>query len=133
MTCFAKKVLSLGRESKRSSKTSYACERGLSHELINFEPSPQVARGKIRSVGNMKGNSFTDNVYSLFTTHHSLINNDIVFSLLTQSYFLFHTRHMNIITNIVIFCHRIIYIFLEYFFSTTDLQIFQYRIIEFIR
>ena len=60
MTCFGKKVLSLGRhkfepvqhsepcetacrmaESKRSSETSYACERGLSHELINFEPSPE--------------------------------------------------------------------------------------------
>ena len=28
-------------ESKRSSETSYAGERGLSHELINFEPSPE--------------------------------------------------------------------------------------------
>ena len=35
-------------------------------------PSPQVARGKIKSVEDMKGNSFTDKVYSLFTTHHSL-------------------------------------------------------------
>ena len=43
-------------------------------------PSPQVARGKIRSVGDMKQNSFTDKVYSLFTTHHSLINNDKDFS-----------------------------------------------------
>lgn len=41
MTCVGKKVLSLGRKSKRSSETSYACERGLSHELINFEPSPE--------------------------------------------------------------------------------------------
>ena len=39
---------------------------------LRFPLSPQVARGKIRSVGNMKGNSFTDKVYSLFTTHHSL-------------------------------------------------------------
>ena len=35
-------------------------------------PSPQVARGKIGSVEDMKGNSFTDKVYSLFTTHNSL-------------------------------------------------------------
>ena len=34
--------------------------------------SPQVARGKIGSVEDMKGNSFTDKVYSLFTTHNSL-------------------------------------------------------------
>ena len=39
---------------------------------LRFPLSPQVAREKIRSVGNMKGNSFTDKVYSLFTTHHSL-------------------------------------------------------------
>ena len=78
--------------------------------------------------------------YSLLTTHYSPLTIHLFitiwsfhFSLITQSYFLFHTRHMNIITNIVIFCHRIIYIFLEYFFSTTDLQILQYRIIEFIR
>ena len=30
-------------------------------------PSPQVAREKIRSVGDMKQNSFTDTVYSQFT------------------------------------------------------------------
>ena len=35
-------------------------------------PSPQVARGKIRSIGNMKENIFSNMVYSLFTTHHSL-------------------------------------------------------------
>ena len=49
-------------------------------------PSPQVARGKIRSVGNMKGNSFTDKVYSLFSTHHSLIHNDKVFSRFTSHF-----------------------------------------------
>ena len=43
---------------------------------LRFPLSPQVARGKIRNVEDMKGNSFTDKVYSLFTTHHSLINND---------------------------------------------------------
>ena len=35
-------------------------------------PSPQVARGKIKSVEDMKGNNFTDKVNSLFTTHHLL-------------------------------------------------------------
>ena len=35
-------------------------------------PSPQVARGKIRSIGNMKENIFSDKVHSLLTTHHSL-------------------------------------------------------------
>ena len=32
-------------------------------------PSPQVARGKIRIVEDMKQNNFSDKVYSLFTTH----------------------------------------------------------------
>ena len=36
---------------------------------LQFPLSPQVARGKIRSVEDMKGNSFTDKVYSLFTIH----------------------------------------------------------------
>ena len=35
-------------------------------------PSPPVARGKIRSIGNMKENIFSNKVYSLFTTHHLL-------------------------------------------------------------
>ena len=49
-------------------------------------PSPQVARGKIGSVEDMKGNSFTNKVYSLFTTHHSLINTDTVFSRFTSHF-----------------------------------------------
>ena len=36
---------------------------------------------KYRMVGKMKRNSFTDKVYSLFTTHHSLIHTDMDFSL----------------------------------------------------
>ena len=32
-------------------------------------PSPQVAREKIRSIGNMNKNIFYNKVYSLFTTH----------------------------------------------------------------
>ena len=71
MTCFGKKVLSLGRESKRSSETSYACERGLKHELINNEPSLKF---------------LSDKVYSLFTTHHSLIHNDTSFSLKSAAF-----------------------------------------------
>ena len=47
-------------------------------------PSPQVARGKIRSVENMKENIFSNMVNSLFTTHHSLIHNDKVFSRFTK-------------------------------------------------
>ena len=57
-------------------------------------PSPQVARGKIRSVEDMKGNSFTDKVYSLFTTHHSLIHPDKDFSRFSikgRSNFLLHS------------------------------------------
>ena len=51
-------------------------------------PSPQVARGKIRSVGDMKENIFSNMVNSLFTTHHSLIHTDIVFSCFT-----YHLKH----------------------------------------
>ena len=171
MTCFGKKVLSLGRESKRSSETSYACERGLSHELnnrldchaiarndeknlchpelgathvahcdnvgdicndylksfsgsinVDLEPLTRISNahihsqgtapsaqstdrvtriasalrfplshrrgeGKEGSVGDMKENIFSNKVYSLFTTHHSLIHNDMNFSLLTKSSF----------------------------------------------
>ena len=49
-------------------------------------PSPQVARGKVSSVGNMKENIFSNMVYSLFTTHHSLIYNDTVFSRFTSHF-----------------------------------------------
>ena len=50
---------------------------------LRFPLSPQMASGKIRSVEDMKGNNFTDKVYSLFTTHHSLIFNDTDFSRFT--------------------------------------------------
>ena len=49
-------------------------------------PSPQVARGKIRSVGDMKENIFSNMVNSLFTTHHSLIHTDMVFSRFTSHF-----------------------------------------------
>ena len=41
---------------------------------------------KYRMVGKMKRNSFTDKVYSLFTTHHSLIHNDTNFSLKSAAF-----------------------------------------------
>ena len=59
---------------------------GLNHSPAFQAPSPQVARGKIRSVGDMKENIFSNMVYSLFTTHHSLIHNDTVFSRFTSHF-----------------------------------------------
>ena len=53
---------------------------------LRFPLSPQVARGKIRSVGDMKENIFSNMVNSLFTTHHSLIHTDMVFSLFTSHF-----------------------------------------------
>ena len=49
-------------------------------------PSPQVARGKVNSVGNMKENIFSNMVNSLFTTNHSLIHPDKVFSRFTSHF-----------------------------------------------
>ncbi len=100
------KTFSLLGERKRSIETSYACERGLSHELINFEPSPEFLsssqltkkfnpqhkvqtgshaspqlcgslclterEGNRTSVGAMKEGSFSDKVFSRFTSHFSL-------------------------------------------------------------
>ena len=51
-------------------------------------PSPQVARGKVSSVGNMKENIFSNMVNSLFTTNHSLIHPDKVFSRFTTHHLL---------------------------------------------
>ena len=57
MTCVEENILSLGGESGCLNEVNYNHERGLNHELINFEPSPEF---------------LSDKVYSLFTTHHSL-------------------------------------------------------------
>ena len=38
------------------------------------------------SVGDMKENNFSDKVHSLFTTHHSLIHNDTIFSRFTSHF-----------------------------------------------
>ena len=57
-------------------------------------PSPQVARGKIRSVGNMKENIFSNMVnslfiysyrYGLFTFHVSLFTSHLKHPLLIQT------------------------------------------------
>ena len=53
---------------------------------LRFPLSPQVARGKIRSIGNMKENIFSNMVNSLFTTHHSLIHSDMDFSRFTPHF-----------------------------------------------
>ena len=47
--------------------------------------SPSVD-GKEGCVGEMKENNFLDKVYSLFSTHHSLINNDTNFSRFTSHF-----------------------------------------------
>ena len=60
--------LALWGESGCLNEVNYNNERGLKHELINNEHSPEF---------------LSDKVYSLFTTHHSLINNDKVFSRFT--------------------------------------------------
>ena len=39
---------------------------------LRFPLSPQVARGKIKIVENIKENNSTDKIYSLFNIHHSL-------------------------------------------------------------
>ena len=55
---------------------------------LRFPLSPQVARGKVSSVGNMKENIFSNMVNSLFTTNHSLIHPDKVFSRFTSHFLL---------------------------------------------
>ena len=63
---------------------------------LRFPLSPQVAREKIRSIENMKENIFTDKVYPLFTTHHSLKR--LAFTLVEGAT---HVAHCN---NIAFFC-----------------------------
>lgn len=76
IVCVGKKVLSLGGESKRSSETSCACERGLNNVGNNLNPSStfqppssKVARGK-KEV--LKENNFTDTDFLRFTSRFSL-------------------------------------------------------------
>ena len=57
MTGVEENILSLGGECGCLNEVNYNHERGLKHELINNEPSPEF---------------LSDKVNSLFTTHHSL-------------------------------------------------------------
>ena len=50
---------------------------------LRFPLSPQVARGKIRSIENMKENIFYNKVYSLFTTYLFITIRSFHFSLFT--------------------------------------------------
>ena len=61
--------LALWGESGCLNEVNYNHERGLKHGLINNELSPEF---------------LSDKVYSLFSTHHSLIHNDKVFSRFTS-------------------------------------------------
>ena len=63
-------------------------------------PSPQVARGKIRSIGNMNKNIFYNKVYSLFTTHLFIAIWSFYVSLLT-----FHLKQLVLIQTL----HLVIY------------------------
>lgn len=88
-------------ESGCLNEVNYNHERGLKHELINNEPSPDFLsssqltkkfnhrterEGNRTSVGNMKENNSTYKVYSLFTTHYSLIHTDTVCSRFTSHF-----------------------------------------------
>ena len=55
---------------------SYHCLTNVVNRLRN--------KCAMTSVGDMKENNFFDKVYSLFTTHHSLIHSDMVFSRFTS-------------------------------------------------
>ena len=57
---------------------------GLKNPSPAFQaPSPQVARGKIRSIGNMKENIFYNKVYSPLTIHLLITIRTFHVSLLT--------------------------------------------------
>ena len=71
MTDVEENILSLGGESGCLNEVNYSHERGLKHGLINNEPSPEF---------------LSDKVYSLFTTHHSLIHTDTNFSRFTSHF-----------------------------------------------
>ena len=57
MTCVEENILSLGGESGCLNEVNYNHERGLNHELINFEPSHEF---------------LSDKFFSRFTSHFSL-------------------------------------------------------------
>ena len=63
---------------------------GLLYRFAPRNDSKQVNRLRNKCVMtcfcNMSPNNFTDKGYSLFTTHHSLIHNDTVFSSFTSHF-----------------------------------------------
>ena len=63
---------------------------------LRFPLSPQVTRGKIKIVEDMKGNSLTDMVYSLFTIHYSLFPIHLLITIRTF-YVSFLTFHLNLL------------------------------------
>ena len=76
--CYGNKnILSLGGESGCLNEVSYNHERGLSHELINFEPSPEFLSSlkltkKFYPLTKREVDNFNDTVFSRFTSHFSL-------------------------------------------------------------
>ena len=58
--------------------------QGHTHRIaLRFPLSHARGRGKKGSIEDMPQNNFSNKVYSLFTTHHSLIHTDTVFSRFT--------------------------------------------------
>ena len=77
MTDVEENILSLGGESGCLNEVNYNHERGLKHELINNEPSPEFLSSsqltkKFNPLTAREGNCFTDKVFSRFTSHYSL-------------------------------------------------------------
>ncbi len=64
------KFLSIGGESKRSSETSYACERGLSSELNNRLDCHAIARNDVKNLCHPELGAthvdLCDNIHSYF-------------------------------------------------------------------
>ena len=74
----------------------------MKNKQITVENTNKRLRNKcaMTCFGDMNQNNFTDKVYSLFTTHHSLINNDTDFSRFTSHFSLrkagaTHVAHWN--------------------------------------
>ena len=79
MTCFGKKKSSLLGDTS-SSRCNIVSRARLRAEWLR-------ASVRVKRVTHAReGNNFTDTVYSLFTTHHSLIHNDTVFLRFTSHF-----------------------------------------------
>ena len=91
MTCVEENILSLGGESGCLNEVNYNHERGLKHELINNEPSPEFLSSsqltkKFNHRTKREGNSFTDKVFSRFTSLFSLYLLTIIFQCFVYSF-----------------------------------------------